>query len=286
MDKKLSGAARRWHCGARSGAAFGAPCHGASPSRAELVPHDAWRWPSSRGRRGTSGNRPGPVRADRVGARAPDARAAPARPAPAAPAAAVKLNANRHVTGVLRGFDPFMNLVMDGTVDMKLKQDIGMVVRLAFLRPALSRLAFLRLACLRGAAGDAALGAGAPGPAAPPPAGAPRPPRERLCRRARCRRGRWVAHAHRCLPSAHFTRTRARPRACARACAWPVLRAQSRRRVAPRLRRKRPRPPQVRITRPRSHADAWRAPALAAARPPQVIRGNSIITIEALEPIW
>lgn len=40
----------------------------------------------------------------------------------------IRLNANRHVTGVLRGFDQFMNLVLDGTVDEKLKQDIGMVV--------------------------------------------------------------------------------------------------------------------------------------------------------------
>lgn len=41
---------------------------------------------------------------------------------------AVKLNANRHVTGVLRGFDQFMNIVLDGTVDEKLKVDLGMVV--------------------------------------------------------------------------------------------------------------------------------------------------------------
>ncbi|KIZ02206.1 putative small nuclear ribonucleoprotein G [Monoraphidium neglectum] len=40
----------------------------------------------------------------------------------------IKLNANRHVTGTLRGFDPFMNIVLDNTVDMKAKQDIGMVV--------------------------------------------------------------------------------------------------------------------------------------------------------------
>ncbi|KAL4423658.1 hypothetical protein ABPG75_000959 [Micractinium tetrahymenae] len=40
----------------------------------------------------------------------------------------VKLNANRHVTGVLRGFDQFMNIVLDGTVDEKLKVDLGMVV--------------------------------------------------------------------------------------------------------------------------------------------------------------
>lgn len=43
-------------------------------------------------------------------------------------ACAVTLNANRQVTGVLRGFDQFMNLVLDSTVDEKLKQDIGMVV--------------------------------------------------------------------------------------------------------------------------------------------------------------
>ena len=31
--------------------------------------------------------------------------------------------------GVLRGFDQFMNLVLDATVDNKTKADIGMVVR-------------------------------------------------------------------------------------------------------------------------------------------------------------
>lgn len=45
------------------------------------------------------------------------------------PASAVALNANRHVTGTLRGFDQFMNLVLDNTVDDKTKSDIGMVVR-------------------------------------------------------------------------------------------------------------------------------------------------------------
>ena len=39
------------------------------------------------------------------------------------------LNANRHVTGVLRGFDQFMNIVLDNAVDEKNKTDIGMVVR-------------------------------------------------------------------------------------------------------------------------------------------------------------
>jgi hypothetical protein len=41
---------------------------------------------------------------------------------------AVKLNANRQVTGILRGFDQFMNIVLDQTVDDRMKQDIGMVV--------------------------------------------------------------------------------------------------------------------------------------------------------------
>ncbi|KAF6266128.1 hypothetical protein OEZ86_007636 [Tetradesmus obliquus] len=40
----------------------------------------------------------------------------------------ITLNANRHVTGTLRGFDQFMNIVLDQTVDMKAKTDIGMVV--------------------------------------------------------------------------------------------------------------------------------------------------------------
>lgn len=40
----------------------------------------------------------------------------------------ITLNANRHVTGVLRGFDQFMNLVLDNTVDEKMKTDIGTVV--------------------------------------------------------------------------------------------------------------------------------------------------------------
>ena len=44
--------------------------------------------------------------------------------------AAVSLNANRHVTGVLRGFDQFMNIVLDNAVDEKAKTDIGMVVSL------------------------------------------------------------------------------------------------------------------------------------------------------------
>ena len=44
---------------------------------------------------------------------------------------AVKLNANRNVIGVLRGFDPFMNLVLDQAVEEvsdKERHGIGSVV--------------------------------------------------------------------------------------------------------------------------------------------------------------
>lgn len=43
----------------------------------------------------------------------------------------LKLNGNRSVTGILRGFDPFMNLVIDEAVEdvnAQQKNDIGMVV--------------------------------------------------------------------------------------------------------------------------------------------------------------
>lgn len=42
----------------------------------------------------------------------------------------VKLNANRVVIGTLRGFDQFMNLVVDNTVEVNGndRNDIGMVV--------------------------------------------------------------------------------------------------------------------------------------------------------------
>lgn len=47
----------------------------------------------------------------------------------------VKLNANRMVVGTLRGFDQFMNLVVDNTVEVNgnEKNDIGMVVSPSFL---------------------------------------------------------------------------------------------------------------------------------------------------------
>ncbi|CEP11866.1 hypothetical protein [Parasitella parasitica] len=43
----------------------------------------------------------------------------------------LQLNGNRKVTGVLRGFDPFMNIVLDETVEeisSTEKHNIGMVV--------------------------------------------------------------------------------------------------------------------------------------------------------------
>ena len=44
---------------------------------------------------------------------------------------AIKLNGNRNVTGVLRGFDQFMNIVLDNTVEevsSEDRNDIGLVV--------------------------------------------------------------------------------------------------------------------------------------------------------------
>jgi len=43
----------------------------------------------------------------------------------------IRLNANRHVIGVLRGYDNFMNIVLDNTVEITSpteKNEIGMVV--------------------------------------------------------------------------------------------------------------------------------------------------------------
>lgn len=43
----------------------------------------------------------------------------------------MKLNGGRHVQGILRGFDPFMNLVVDETLEMGpggQQSSIGMVV--------------------------------------------------------------------------------------------------------------------------------------------------------------
>lgn len=43
----------------------------------------------------------------------------------------MKLNGNRQVTGILRGFDPFMNLVIDEAIEINKRNQqipIGMVV--------------------------------------------------------------------------------------------------------------------------------------------------------------
>ncbi|XP_012222834.1 probable small nuclear ribonucleoprotein G [Linepithema humile] len=43
----------------------------------------------------------------------------------------LKLNGGRHVTGILRGFDPFMNMVIDESIEEckdGTKNNIGMVV--------------------------------------------------------------------------------------------------------------------------------------------------------------
>lgn len=45
----------------------------------------------------------------------------------------VKLNGGRYVTGILRGFDPFMNIVVDESIEETKeghKKNIGMVVSL------------------------------------------------------------------------------------------------------------------------------------------------------------
>lgn len=54
----------------------------------------------------------------------------------------VKLNANRVVIGTLRGFDQFMNLVVDNTMEVNGndKTDIGMVVSFFLLLKAISNL--------------------------------------------------------------------------------------------------------------------------------------------------
>lgn len=44
----------------------------------------------------------------------------------------LQLNGNRKVTGVLRGYDPFMNIVLDETIEevsATEKNNIGMVVK-------------------------------------------------------------------------------------------------------------------------------------------------------------
>lgn len=48
----------------------------------------------------------------------------------------IQLNGGRKVTGVLRGYDPFMNLVVDDTIEevsATEKHNIGMVVSIEIL---------------------------------------------------------------------------------------------------------------------------------------------------------
>uniref|UniRef100_F7CQR7 Small nuclear ribonucleoprotein G n=1 Tax=Equus caballus TaxID=9796 RepID=F7CQR7_HORSE len=48
----------------------------------------------------------------------------------------LKLNGGRHVQGILRGFDPFMNLVIDECVEMATsgqQNNIGMVLHCRFV---------------------------------------------------------------------------------------------------------------------------------------------------------
>ena len=50
----------------------------------------------------------------------------------------VKLNGSRKVTGVLRGFDPFLNIVLDDAVEevsATERHNIGMIVRCFFFFP-------------------------------------------------------------------------------------------------------------------------------------------------------
>lgn len=47
---------------------------------------------------------------------------------------AVKLNARRQVSGIMRGFDQFMNIVLDKATDERDGSALGMVVRCVILR--------------------------------------------------------------------------------------------------------------------------------------------------------
>ncbi len=40
----------------------------------------------------------------------------------------VRMNAGRHVSGVLRGYDAFANIVLDAAVDEKTQAELGMVM--------------------------------------------------------------------------------------------------------------------------------------------------------------
>lgn len=42
----------------------------------------------------------------------------------------LQVNGDRKITGILRGYDPFMNLVLDEAVDQTTQQPLGMIVKL------------------------------------------------------------------------------------------------------------------------------------------------------------
>lgn len=60
----------------------------------------------------------------------------------------LQLNGNRKVTGILRGYDPFMNIVLDETVEEispSEKHNIGMVVKKERERDYLFLMLFILL---------------------------------------------------------------------------------------------------------------------------------------------
>lgn len=57
-----------------------------------------------------------------------DQQPVPSSDAASSPTPAVKLNGNRKVTGTLRGFDQFLNIVLDEAVDLATKESMGMIV--------------------------------------------------------------------------------------------------------------------------------------------------------------
>jgi hypothetical protein len=63
----------------------------------------------------------------------------------------VTLNLNRQITGTLRGFDQFMNMVLDGAVDVKAKVDgrmrVGAVPRSYWVDVAWQSEEFTCLQC-------------------------------------------------------------------------------------------------------------------------------------------
>ena len=125
MDKKLSSECGGGGSGSRAARPASARGRRRSPHRQTAAP--GFAGPGARRCCSGGGSR---RRGRRCSSRrGPRPLTSPPPPAPAAPRPpAVALNANRHVTGTLRGFDQFMNLVLDNTVDTKAKQDIGMVV--------------------------------------------------------------------------------------------------------------------------------------------------------------